>query len=125
MVTCLAPQILLASSASVGGVEMIIQVLGLVRHNIAPVWYQCCCQENLFEKFTEWHTGGPVHHSVGSTYHSLLLVCSQLCLIISCKCTHLVIILLALKMMCYCTDSIQMRCPFKPTSVYVHLVMFI
>ena len=37
MLTYLAPKILVASSASAGGVEMLIQVLGLVRHNITPV----------------------------------------------------------------------------------------
>jgi len=37
MIAYLAPKILVASSASAGGVEMIIQVLGLVRHNITPV----------------------------------------------------------------------------------------
>ena len=31
------PKILVASSASAGGVEMIIQVLGLVKHNISRV----------------------------------------------------------------------------------------
>ena len=50
----ISPQILAAFSTPVGGVKLIIQVPGLVRHitTLTPIKYQSCCQEVYFKKFT-------------------------------------------------------------------------
>ena len=53
--------------ASAGGIEMIIQVLGFVRHNIAPV---PVARRIYLKNPPEWYTGGPVLHSVSITTFS-------------------------------------------------------
>ena len=78
----ISPQILAIFSTPVGGVKLIIQVPGLVRHITTPIKYQSCCQEVYFKKFTcclaaqtafffdiETVKKGMVKWSVPSGYH--------------------------------------------------------